>query len=106
MLTRRDFLKSAFLATGAAWACPATAAVFPYIQNLGRNKACVVWKAYAPAAGAVEFSDNPFTSVTVAARMKEFPSNVTGLTRSIYLYRAELTDLKPSTEYRYRVLLN
>lgn len=106
MLTRRDFLKTALLTTGVATLPASTGLVFPYIQNLRRRRASIVWKSLVASQGAVEFSQDSSFSSNVAARLRELLPDETGLSYPIYLYQADLIDLTASTDYYYRVLMD
>jgi acid phosphatase type 7 len=111
MLSRRDFLKTAMIASGAAFlpAAPLYAIplyAIPYVQNLSRGRASIVWKSPVSGRGVVEFSKDRSFSSNVAASVRELQPGETGFPYPVCLYRADLENLTPSTDYFYRVYLN
>src|SRR3990172_335377 len=66
----------------------------------------MVWQSPAEGFGRVEFSEDLSFSSSVLASVRELTAWETGLPYTIYVYRADLEDLSPSTDYFYRVTLN
>ena len=114
MLTRRNFLKTALSATGAASLAGSSAPFlpaiplsgYPYVQNLCRGRASIVWSSFFDEFGVVEFSEDSSFSGRVVAQSRALLPAESGFPETIYLYRAELGNLNPSTDYNYRVFLN
>lgn len=96
----------------AAWAVAFAAAVLspgaalavsPYLQNVGADRATVLWLAPEAGSGSVEYSADGLVwhAVNAARRVLTFHS---GALRHQYL--AELRGLLPGQTYLYRVLLD
>jgi 3',5'-cyclic AMP phosphodiesterase CpdA len=69
----------------------------PYVQNVGRNRASILWATTEIGEGSVTVG-GPEGAYTVAASARTFDSFVQ--------YQADLGGLQPSTAYAYRVKLN
>ncbi len=106
VLSRRDFLKTALIATGLPYRAAKPLSAIPWVQNLCRGRASIVWKSSADEPGAVEFSEDLSFSSRVVALRRELLPQETGLPDPFYLYRADLENLRPSTDYHYRVFMN
>jgi uncharacterized protein (TIGR03437 family) len=78
----------------------------PYLQNVGRNRATVMWAALDSGSGVVEYSRDRSFSSRASARVRRFDPTSTGYAVAYFQYEAELTGLEAGTEYNYRVRLN
>ena len=77
---------------------------YPYLQNVGADRATLLWATRETGSGAVETRAGQGAPQTFAAAANRLPDALTGLSYSYYQYRADLTGLRPDTEYSYRVL--
>lgn len=79
---------------------------YPYVQNVRNDRATILWTTLESGRGAVLYSTDRSFSRSVTARIREFLPPETGLVFPFYQYEAELTGLRPATEYFYRVLVD
>lgn len=79
----------------------------PYVQNLGSDRATILWTTRGSReseVGTIEYStDQNFTS-SVTASVRKFLPLETGMAFPYYQYQAEISGLKAGTGYFYRVL--
>ena len=122
MPTRRDFFRSACGVLGVSGAGtlqsarPVSAATklgaqlklvrYPYIQNLGGERATILWATRGPGVSTVEYFTRHAFPERVTASSREFLPSETGLSTPFYQHKAELSGLLTGTEYFYRVALN
>ncbi|MGB9606799.1 MAG: purple acid phosphatase family protein, partial [Bryobacteraceae bacterium] len=82
--------------------CPAATLLrSPYLQNVGADRATVLWVTREPAQGLVQYSHDgaEWSSVPASIRQSSTPSG-----DSRYQHRADFRGLRPGTRYLYRVL--
>ncbi len=78
----------------------------PYVQNVGTDRAAILWTTLESGEGAVECSGGPGAPVRAAARMREFPALVTEIGFTYYQYQADLSGLSASVRYRCSITLD
>jgi len=106
-----SFMKAAFRVVlvaccVAALIQAATLARYPYVQNVRGDRATIVWTTLESGPGVVQYAtDRGFSCTTcfIPARIREFLPSETGLVFPFYQYEAEITGLRPATDYFYRV---
>jgi 3',5'-cyclic AMP phosphodiesterase CpdA len=76
---------------------------FPYMQNVGSDRASILWATLEPGVGVVQYSSDGVNFNTVVAKSTFFPSSVTGMAQNIVQYQADLRGLSPNTDYVYSV---
>ncbi len=109
LLSRRTFFGVLGLGGLAVSAQAAKLARYPYLQNVRGDRATVVWTTLESGRGAVQYStDRSFScaSCSVTASIREFPPSETGLVFPFYQHEAEITGLRPATDYFYRVMVD
>ncbi|MCS7316453.1 MAG: fibronectin type III domain-containing protein, partial [Bryobacterales bacterium] len=74
----------------------------PYLQNVGGDRATVVWVTREPVAAVVEYSADGKQWRAVPATSRALVNRVTGEVR--HQHQAELSGLSPGVVYHYRVL--
>ncbi len=88
----------------AAALCPAATLLrSPYLQDVGSNRATVLWVTREAGSGRVEFSADGTTWRVAPAEARRLPSH-SDLSR--YQYRADLPGLLPGRTYNYRVVVD
>ena len=105
-LTRRSAV-GALCATALArraGAQTATLVRYPYLQNVGNDRATILWTTLEDAAGVVEYSTDRSYSRSAPGRSQRFGTTATGLPFAYYQHQADLRDLRPAAEYFYRVV--
>ncbi len=102
--TRRAWM-SMLGAAAVARSAPAGLARFPYIGNLRRDRATIIWTTLDPGLGVVEYSSDLTYSRRVTANTREFSSSKTGLGFSYFQYEAELAGLRADADYFYRIVV-
>jgi uncharacterized protein (TIGR03437 family) len=103
----------AILRTGSGWPVALATVVLqaqgpllvrnPYLQNVGSDRATILWATREPGLGSVTYSAGGSTQ-TVRAVQRRLPDSLTGLSFPYYQQQADLTDLRPGTEYSFRIL--
>jgi len=78
----------------------------PYLQNVQRDRASILWSTLEPGNAAVVIGLQDGTTFTVPARARAFTSAATGLSYPFYQYQADVLGLQPGTPYAYRITLN
>lgn len=87
----------------AAALCPAATLLrSPYLQNVGADRATILWVTREAVEAAVEYSSDGQLWRRAPASARSFTARGSGETR--YQYQAELRGLDPGTVYHYRVL--
>ncbi len=88
----------------AACLCPAATLLrSPYLQNVGTDRATIVWVTREPGRGLLEYGREDGSWSTAAAWTRTLTSS-SGAVR--YQHQADLGGLTPGQSYRYRVLLD
>lgn len=77
---------------------------YPYLQNVGSERATILWATREAGMGAVQFSTGGGPLQTVTATQRRLPDTLTGLSFTYYQSQADLAALRPGTEYTYRIL--
>lgn len=78
----------------------------PYLQNVQRDRASILWTTSAAGDGGVMISMPDGTTHTASATLRMFPSAVTGMASAFYQYEVDVTGLDPGTQYTYRATQN
>lgn len=95
------------LAVGAAPMFLAdTFARYPYLQNVGKDRATILWTTFEEGYGEVEYSTDRSFASSVPASVRAFLPQETLLPFPYYQYRADLAGLLAGGEYYYRVKLD
>jgi uncharacterized protein (TIGR03437 family) len=107
--TRRDVLRLG--SVGLFHAATARAAVTallrqPYLQNIQRDRASILWTTLQPGDGGIVLGLPGGGVMTVPATVQTFTPSVTGLSDTFYQFRADITGLKAGTSYSYRATVN
>lgn len=85
--------------------CPAATLLRgPYLQNVGRDHASIVWVTREPGVGVAEYAASNGPWRRAAAQTTPLPTAGSDVAR--YQHQADLSDLIPGENYRYRVLLD
>jgi acid phosphatase type 7 len=77
---------------------------YPYLQNVGAERATILWATREPGISTLLYSTTGGATQTLAITARRLPEALTGLSFPYYQYQAELTGLRPDTEYSYRVV--
>lgn len=86
----------------AALSPAATLLRSPYVQNVGSERATVVWVTREAVAAALEYSADGKQWRSVRAVSRPFAMRGSGETR--YQHQAEISGLSPGTVYHYRIV--
>jgi uncharacterized protein (TIGR03437 family) len=78
----------------------------PYLQNVQRDRASILWSTLEPGDGAVVIGLPDGTTFTVPARARAFTPALTNLSYPFYQYETDVIGLQPATAYAYRITLN
>lgn len=89
---------------GVATASAASLWWGPYLQNVSRTEATIMWAARGEGGGAVRIRGGG-SAEQVGSRVLAFPPAVTHLEETLYLHRAEVTGLTPGALHYYQVIL-
>jgi uncharacterized protein (TIGR03437 family) len=92
------------LATAALHAQGPILVRYPYLQNVGSDRATILWATREPGLGSLAYSTAGGSAQMVRAVQRRLPESLTGLAFTYYQYQADLTGLRPGTEYSYRPL--
>jgi len=74
----------------------------PYLTNVGENSATIVWTTDVPAVSWVEIAPDDNSHFYATERPKYFHSPL-GKKQIETLHKVEIKNLKPATNYRYRI---
>jgi len=77
---------------------------YPYLQNVGPDRATILWATRETGPGAVEYGLPGGAFTRLPAAQRRLPDSLTGLSFPFYQYQADLYGLRPNTEYSYRIL--
>jgi len=105
---RREFLKRIFtLAAVPTWARAAfrsaSPTAYPYIQNVRRNSASVLWTAFDQLPWQLRYARKKGAVERRASCPSELAPNDTEKTYALYRHKVELPDLDEGAEYVYGV---
>ncbi len=80
----------------------------PYLQNIGPRQATILWTALEAGEGRVEYSLDPDFAQLLSSHAvrREFAPAETGSASYWHQYRADLAELRPNSEYFYRILVD
>ena len=80
----------------------------PYLQNVGPDRASILWTTLDGGQGAVECSSsaNATTTVRAPAPSREFSAAVTGIGFTYHQFQADLTGLSANAVYRCGVTVD
>jgi len=78
----------------------------PYLQNVRENRATIMWSTRENTSATLQYSTGQDFGLSVAPRVRTFPTTQTALTYVFYQYQADLTGLDPGTEYSYRIIMD
>src|SRR5690242_690855 len=81
-------------------AAPPTLVRKPYVQNVGADRATILWTTLEAGRGLVKCSADAAHSIEAIARVREFSHSETGIGFTYYQYEAVLSGLSPGTQYR------
>ncbi len=76
----------------------------PYLQNVSRTEATIMWAARGEGGGAVRLRGGG-SAERVESRVLALTPPVTQLEETLYLHRAEVTGLTPGALHYYQVIL-
>lgn len=79
---------------------------YPYLQDLRRNSAVVMWSTVENGSGTVQFSTDKSFSRSVTAQSRTFTRTETTFPTPVTQYEAHLSGLEPDTQYFYRVMVD
>jgi uncharacterized protein (TIGR03437 family) len=111
-VSRREFLAAVaalpfpLRAAGDDGSPPAEQPVFfrtPSVHNLGLQGASILWAMPVQATASVRVRGPGGEARNFSATAEELPMGVTGLSRQVYQYRADLEGLTPGTLYAYEI---
>ncbi len=88
---------------------PAEQAVFfraPSVHNVGLQGASILWAMPVQATASVRVRGPNGETWNFSATAEELPVGVTGLSRQVFQYRADLEGLTPGTLYAYEIRVN
>ena len=78
----------------------------PYLQQVTSTSAIVVWATPTAGQASVRYQASGQSARTASAASTFYAATQTGLSTDFYQHAATLTQLAPSTEYAYDVLLD
>lgn len=107
-VTRRSVVGglSATALSQRAGAQTATLVRYPYLQNVGKDRATILWTTLEEGSGFVEYAADRSYSQSATAQSRRFGTTETGLRFAYYQHQADLTGLRAGTEYFYRVMVD
>src|SRR5215469_16579393 len=85
---------------------PAVAVRQPYVQNVRRDRAVIMWATQSPGVGYVSYSPDGVTYKNAPALARTFLPSETLLTAPFTQFTAVLPHLLPGTTYVYNPFVN
>ena len=79
--------------------------ISPYVQNVGKTSATVLWKPANKEAGKVEYGPTTAYGLSATGDIKYVVKNGSPQPEKVSAVRARLANLMPDTVYHYRVAL-
>ena len=79
---------------------------FPYLQNVRDERASILWATFEPGFGQVNYTSDGVNFQFAAAKSGFFSRTDTGLAANYWQYQADITGLKPNTDYVYGVTVD
>jgi len=94
---------SVFLLVSLALGCEGASLLrSPYLQNVGPDRATILWTSSERVGAAVRYSQNGDLTGSAAAAVRPIP--VSANSPAVYQYRVDLRNLEPSREYFYEIV--
>lgn len=83
-----------------------TTSRFPYVQNVGSNRASILWATNEPGFGSAQYSADGVNFNSVAAKSQFFSRAQTGMAQNFVQYQADVTGLVANTDYIYNLTVD
>jgi predicted MPP superfamily phosphohydrolase len=80
-----------------------TTSRYPYVQNVSNDRASILWATFEAGFGYVRYSSDGLNFNFAPATTRFFSRSETGLLANYVQYQADLTGLRPNTDYVYAV---
>ena len=83
-----------------------TVSRFPYVQNVRQDRASILWATFQFGFGQVRYTSDGTNFQFATATPRFFSRFETGLPLDYYQHQADITGLKPNTDYLYGVTVD